>query len=330
MSRFLGVDIGGTKSAAVLVDETGMTVARRWLTHGGMGRRTIRNIVLESINDILNEVRLGPDEVTAYGVAVAGLVSSDQSMLVHAAKLRVHHSDLGVELSSLLGRRVLVENDANATLYGHQHHCAPSSPDGPVSTEVVLLLTLGTGIGGAIMVGGSSLLGAHGFAAELGHVPTDYDDPRRCLCGGPGCLENFASGRGVEELAALHPPPPASRAAADLGLNEPVRSPTVVELARLEDPWAVDLLEHCGAMLGRALCTLCTVLDPTSVVIGGSFGHAAQHWLLPAAVAEMTRRWPFAEVRPLPELQVDAIGPYAAATGAALLARASELERMRS
>lgn len=333
MSRFVGVDVGGTKSAAVVVNEAGETLTRHWSEHGGInvngavGARTLADIVLGSITAVLDAGRSAPEWVGAYGVAVAGLVSSDQSTVVNAAKLRVRQLDLGATLSSALGRPVLVQNDANAALFGHCQHSSAASVHGPAASEVVLLLTLGTGTGGALMAGGRPVIGAHGFAAELGHVLVDYDDDRVCLCGSVGCLENYASGRGLEELAALRPPPAASRAAARLGVSQPVSSRTVVGLAYGGDPWAVALLEHCGAMLGRALTTLCTALDPTSVVISGSFGHATQRWLLPAAVTEMTRRWPFAAQRPLPELRLDTIGPYAAATGAALIALASENTR---
>lgn len=318
MSHFVGIDVGGTKSAAVLVDTTGRDVARHWYRHEGTAVTPLPEIVLTSVERVLAESGLARETVAGYGVSVAGLISSDQSTVVHAAKLQVVHLDLGTWLVGRLGRPVLVENDAAATLFGHSYHAGTNSSNG--STDVALLLTIGTGLGGSIMVGGRPVTGAHGFAAELGHVTVDFDDDRRCLCGSPGCVENYCSGRGVVALAGRTPPPPGSRALLGLTADAEVTSPMIVELAGRGDPWAETLLAHSGDMLGRALAILCTALDPSSVVIGGSFGHAARRWLIPAAEAEMRRHWPFAGERPLPEIAVDRIGPYAAATGAALLA----------
>ncbi len=320
MTSFIGVDVGGTKSAAVLVDQTGTTIARHWFEHRGTAATPLGDIVLDSIDGVLATAESSRDGVVSYAVAVAGLISSDQSTVVHAAKLRVRDVDLGAELSSRLDRPVLVENDANATLFGHRHHGRSTTHCAVASTEVVLLLTLGTGVGGSIMIGDRMVIGANGFAAELGHVTVDYDDKRLCLCGSRGCLENFSCGRGVEELAAISPPPSATRRLLNISVGQRISSRHIVQLAERGDPWAIRLLELSGTMLGRGLSILCTTLDPTSIIIGGSFGHAAAQWLVAAARIEMSQRWPFAEDRRLPNITVDAIGPYAAATGAALMA----------
>jgi glucokinase len=320
--HYVGVDVGGTKSAAVVVDETGATIAEDWHEHGGTAVTPLPEIVLGSVARVVSAAGLAPGDPAAYGVAVAGLVGGDRSTLVHAAKLGVRRLDLGAALRERLAGPVVVENDANATLYGHRARSAPAPAPTADERDVVLLLTLGTGTGGAILAGGRPLVGAHGFAGELGHVLVDPDDPRRCLCGAPGCVENYASGRGIGELAALCPAPAASRALLGVDDGHVIASPEVVALAERGDAWAIGLLERAGRMLGRALTVLCITLDPGEVVIAGSFGHAAQRWLLPAARAEMTSRWPFVSERAVPELAVDTIGPYAAATGAALLSRA--------
>ncbi len=190
-------------------------------------------------------------------------------------------------------------------------------------TAVTLLLALGTGIGGSIMVGDTIVVGENGYAAELGHIVVDFTDQRVCLCGGMGCVEQFASGRGIAELAALRPPPPSSHARlAAMGAAAPYSARSIVDAAGSGDPWAASLLAQGGAMLGRAIATLCVTLDPSSVLITGGFGHAAGAWLLPHAEEAMRSRWSYARERPLPPLGWDVIGPYAAAIGAALLAKA--------
>jgi glucokinase len=221
-------------------------------------------------------------------------------------------------------------NDANAALVGHTR-VALGAPDRSASaptggeTRVALLLALGTGIGGSIMVGDTIVLGENGYAAELGHVPVDFSDGRVCLCGATGCVEQFASARGVAELAAMTPPPPESQARlAAMGASEPYPARAIVGAASMGDAWATGLLARGGTMLGRAMATLCVMLDPGTVIVAGGFGHAAGTWLLPHAEEELRRRWPYPGARPLPRLTRDVIGPYAAATGAAWLARAAQ------
>lgn len=322
MTYFVGVDVGGTKSAAVLINSVGEIAARHWMEHSGDWRGKLLRTVLSSIEGVLAEGAIGIDQVTAVGVAVAGLVSSNQSTVVYSPIIRESHFDLGGRLSERLARPVIVENDANATLYGITRHARETGAQ-PGESQVALLLTLGTGFGGSIMVGDRIIVGEHGFAAEVGHVTVDYTDDRRCVCGNRGCIEQFASGRGLEELAVETPPPWTSRATLrSIGATAPYTARDIVAAAELGDPWAVGQLNLCGAMLGRAISVLCVALDPTTVIIGGSFGHATRRWLLPAAVEEMRSRWTYAAERPIPALTMDSIGPYAAATGAAMLAAA--------
>ncbi len=324
MTRFLGVDVGGTKAAAVLIDETGMTLASRWTEHEGRWHGRLVETVTASIEALLEEASVGLADVDAIGVAVAGLVGRDRSTLVHSPIIRETHLELGARLSERLGRHVTVDNDANATLYGIVWHDCRTDEAPFGSARVWLLLTLGTGLGGAVMVGDRVLVGEHGFAAELGHVRVDYTDERTCACGGRGCVEQFASGRGLEEIARLMPPPEASvRAHVALGLGSSASARGIVAAAGAGDPWATGMLESAGAMLGRALSILCVTLDPSVVIVGGSLGHAAGRWLLPAARREMLDSWVYPGERPLPALALDPIGPFAAASGAALLAAAS-------
>lgn len=324
MTYFVGVDVGGTKSAAVLIDGIGETAARHWMEHKGQWQGRLLKTVLSSIEGVMAEAEIGIDQVVAIGVAVAGLVSSNQSTVVYSPIIRESHFDLGAQLSDRLGRPVIVENDANATLYGITRTSRLTSDQSAGESHVALLLTLGTGFGGSIMVGDRIVIGEHGFAAELGHVTVDFDDDRMCVCGNRGCIEQFASGRGIEELAVVTPPPSSSRMIfGSLGVTAPYSARDIVAAAERGDPWAIGLLNLCGAMLGRAISILCVALDPTTVTIGGSFGHATGPWLLPAAVEEMRNRWTYAGERPLPHLAMDSIGPYAAAIGAAMLAAAN-------
>ncbi len=326
MTYFVGVDVGGTKCAVTLVDEAGRMLGRSWAEHIDRQADELTDIVLAATRALLAEHALDAADVSAFGVAVAGLVSRDRSTLVRSPTLRAVDLDLGPRLAARLGRRVIVVNDANAALYGHMRLVTRMGDgvDGERAgsqPRVSLLLALGTGIGGSIMVGDRIVLGENGYAAEFGHVAVDFADQRICLCGATGCVEQFASGRGVAESALLTPPPPDSQARLTaIGASQPYSARAIVTAAGGGDPWAAGLLAHGGAMLGRAILTLCVALDPGIVLISGGFGHAAGAWLLPHAERELRSRWPYARERQLPPLRRDIIGPFAAATGAALLA----------
>ncbi len=335
MTLYVGVDVGGTKCAVVLVDDTGTTVGRSWYEHDVGRAAALTDVVADATSELLSAHSLAAQDVARLGVAAAGLVSRDRATLVRGPTLDAIKLDLGPRLAARTGRPVTVVNDANAALFGHVRLTQPTDGTPAVDaagqgTRVWLLLALGTGIGGSVMVGDTLVIGEHGFAAEFGHVPVDFSDRRRCLCRATGCVEQFASGRGIAERAALVLPPPesAGRLRA-MGATEPFTSRHVVAAAAAGDAWAVGLLAHAGQMLGRAVATLCVVLDPDSVIIAGSFGHAAGEWLLPHAQEELMARWPYARERPPPMFSRDVIGPYVAAAGAALLAKAEQESRGR-
>jgi glucokinase len=331
LSYYVGVDVGATKSAVVLADGTGAVIASRWIEHDGEWMGHLSETVLRAVDILLEGAPIGLSEIVAVGIAVCGLVSNDGGTIVYSPTLGEEGRDLGGEIAAALRRPVVVANDANATLLGHDRHDVPGERSAArPGTRISLLLTLGTGIGGAIMVDDTVLVGEHGFACELGHVIVDFDDQRRCACGNTGCVESYASGRGVAEMAVVTPPPPRSaRLLSSLGAQPPYSARDVVGAADRGDPWATELLRLAGRMLGRAIAVLSVVVDPATVIVGGSFGHAARSWLLPAAIEEMRRSWSFARARPLPELVMDSIGPYAAAAGAALLAASTFEERQR-
>jgi len=304
--HYLGADIGGTKTAAVLCDDGGQVTARAWVEHDPDRPGTISQRIIDVLEKVA--VDLAREDLRACGVAVAGLVSRDHRAVIHAATLGARMLSLAESLEPALRCPCYIVNDASAALVGHMFESQSQA-----SHRHVILLTVGTGLGGAVAVDGRVVEGANGVAAELGHIAVDFDDSRRCLCGATGCVENYASGRGLAEMAAE----------AGLASETEVASYAsrrIVELADV-DPIAKGLVERAGMMLGRAMTQLSTVLDPEEFIISGSVGHAAADLMLPAARREMERRWPFPAARSIPDIKVDAIGPHAGAVGAARLAR---------
>ena len=313
MTWWIGVDVGGTKSAGVLMDGLGGVHLQCWSEHAGRGL-PLAEAVLRCVRELQTEAGIDITAVSGVGVAIAGLINEHRDTVVHAAILDAVDVPLTHELTTLLAAPVILENDANATLLGHAF--GPGSGSAPADTDVTVLIALGTGVGGAVLIGDEPLSGSHGFAGELGHLTVDFDSRRICSCGSTGCLASFAGGWGLQDLARHHPHPDNS-----IAPSGSVDARRIVELAREENTWATELLHTAGRMLGRAITSLSITLDPRTIVLGGSLGHAAYPWLVPAAEAEMTRLWPFPRQRPLTEIVLDRIGPYAAATGAAVLAR---------
>lgn len=313
-----GVDIGGTKSAAVLLDDSGEILATYWHEHGGPSAMSLADMCLKSVEGVLRSGRVETQALSSLGLGVAGLMSADHCSVAQAATLGATNLSLGSIVGQRLKVPTVVMNDANATLWGY----LASQPDSSGADELSVLVTIGTGLGGAIVTGGELIRGHLGFAGEFGHMFVDEFDRRTCPCGTTGCVENFASGRGLVEVAATTPVPELTQKLIDtLGFSGPLTASQVIDLAKAGDSFALGILERAGTMLGRALNTLSIVLDPARIIISGTVGVAAGEWFVPSATVEMRRVWPFEQTRQLPTIIVDELGPYVAATGAALYAK---------
>lgn len=299
-SYSIGADLGGTKVSAVVVDHSGQVAASSYRPHDGTASGA-----LASLASLVIELSSGIPGPVAVGVAAAGLVNRTTGELVHSALLDLHAAPLAATLSQLVGVDVIIENDANATLLGVH-------PDTD-QAETAILFALGTGVGGALSVGGEVLQGSFGFAAELGHVPVEEAGGRSCPCGSSGCLELFASGTAVAERATA--------AGLRSGRADPVRAEDVIEAARAGDPTAGQILHSAGRAVGTALTRLIPAFDPSVVYISGGFGHHAADFLLPAITERITEQFPFPQARPTPRVIADPVGPLAAAIGVGLLAQ---------
>lgn len=299
-STAIGIDVGGTKVAAVVVDERGRSVGDHHRAHDGTGAGA-----LGAAAQLVSELAGAYPRTVGVGFAVAGLVDRSKDMLVHGALLGLRGSRLGELIAERTHLPVLVENDANATLAGVLAGSALGESD------VTLLVALGTGVGGAVAVGGRLLPGTRGFAGELGHVPVVGAAASPCPCGGRGCLELVASGTAV------------ARIAAERGITVPGRDATgrdVVDAAGRGDTVALAVLAEAGEAVADVLVGLTSVLDPSTVYLSGGFGHAAGPFLIPALRTRLRERLPFSDVRTPPVVRPDPIGPLAAAYGAAVLA----------
>lgn len=284
MTRSAGIDVGGTKFLGVVLDEDGAVLIeqRRSTPHGG-------DAVVRALADFARE--LGPYDT--LGVGVPGLVTRDGVLraapnLVGASEVRV-----GPLLAEALGHPVCVDNDATCAMVAEWQHGAARGFDD------VLLVTLGTGIGGGIVMGGRLQRGTSGFAGEIGHMVVQPDGPF-CVCGRRGCWERFASGRGLQMLAG-------GRTGEE-----------VVTAARAGDRESLVVVDTFAHWVALGLVNLTNVLDPACIVLGGGLATAPEIFL-PPVEREFRALLYSPENRPNPVLAFAELGERAGAIGAALL-----------
>lgn len=277
-----GVDIGGTsvRAARVAPDGTPGEVARAATPHGDAAA------LVEVVLDLLDGTS-GP-----VGVGVAGGVTVD-GVLCGAPNLGIDGAPFGAMLEDGLGRRPVIVNDADAATWAEHQVGAGQGVDD------LLMLTLGTGVGGGAVIAGRLLRGGSGLAAEFGHVIVD-EGGAACACGNHGCLEAYASGSAMAM---------GERRASDL-----------VDDARDGDAVAAAHLARIGTWLGIGLAGLVNALDPSRIVIGGGAGTAAFDALAPAAEEALAARLFGRASRTPPPLVRAELGDHAGVVGAALLA----------
>ena len=301
--RRAGVDIGGTKCLGVLVDPAGVVLeeARRPTPEG-------HEALLDVVLDLADA--LGP--IDSLGVGAAGLVERDGVWRAAPNVRGVSDFPLRALLSQRLGLDVAVDNDATcATLAEWQVGAAEGAAD-------VVLVTLGTGIGGGFVSGGTLVRGAHGFAGEPGHMVVDPNGPP-CVCGRRGCWERYASGSGLARLAREAATGGRLRRVVALaGDEEAVRGEHVQAAAREGDRGAMDVIDEWAWWVALGLVNLTNLLDPDVIVMGGGLAAAVDLVLAPV-------RHHFGELlyapahRAHPAIEMAALGECSAAVGAALL-----------
>jgi len=256
----IGVDAGGTKTEGLLVDiEAEEILDRRVVdTPAEDADASARAIVA-----VARELMAGRDGVRVLGVGAAGIVDRD-GVMRYAPNVAWRDFPLAERVGAAVGLPTLVDNDANMAAWGEFRFGA-----GRGSTDM-LLVTVGTGIGGGIVHGGQLFRGAHGFAAEIGHIIVEPGGPR-CGCGNLGCWEQVASGRAIgrlgREAAEEHP----ESVLVELAGGDPhkVTGVEVTLAAKQGDHMAVRILAEVGRRLGEGIAGLVNVLDPEVVVVGG-------------------------------------------------------------
>jgi glucokinase len=304
--RAIGIDIGGTKIAGLLVGEDGT-----------VHERIERDTPAEDVDATLERVHaVGAElasEAAAVGIGAAGMVDFDEGVMRSAPNLAWREVPIRDLISERLGLPCLLDNDANAAAWGEFRFGAASRYE-----EAVLVVTVGTGIGGGIIADGRLYRGAHGFAAEIGHIIVEPDGPL-CGCGNRGCWEQVASGRALDRFGAQAAREDRTILIARMAAGSPVTGRHVADAAGQGDATAMAIFDRVGSRLGEGIAGLVNVLDPEAVVVGGGVAEEGELILDPARRAFL-EAVEAPDHRPeVPILQA-ALGNDAGAIGAAALA----------
>ena len=310
----VGVDVGETKVLAGVVDGHGQVLARtrKETPHRTTSPAVVEDTIAEAVAEL---ARLHP--VSVVGIGAAGFVDSSGSTVRFSPHLSWRDEPLREALTNRVGLPVLIDNDANTTAWAEMRYGAGTG------AAHILCITMGTGIGGSIVIDGQVFRGANGMAGEFGHMQV-VPDGRRCECGNRGCWEQYASGnalvREARELVASQSP--VAFRLRELIDEEPANltGPIVTEAARAGDPAAIELFDEIGGWLGSGLAVLTAAFDPERIIVGGGVGEAGELLLLPARET-LRRTLTGRGFRPEPEVVSAALGPDAGFIGAADLAR---------
>ena len=316
MSLAVGIDIGGTKVAGGLVTPEGEVVA--WARRDTPHRSTSPAVVEDTIVGVVDELlAVAPTDVVAVGIGAAGFVSADRSTVVFAPHLSWRDEPLRDKLRSRVPLPVWVDNDANAALWAEWRFGAAQGQNN------VLMVNLGTGIGGALLIDGHVLRGAFGIAGEFGHMQV-VPGGQRCECGNKGCWEQYASGnvlvREARSLMLARSPLATDLLARAGGDAMALTGPMITQAARDGDPTATELFTEIGHWLGVGIANLAAALDPGLFVIGGGVS-AAGDLLLEPARTTFHRTLTGRGYRPIAQVVAAALGNEAGLIGAADRAR---------
>jgi len=306
-SRVIAVDLGGTKLLAGVLNEDGVVV-----------KRTVRPTAVQSQDALLQELdaaieELLEDDVSAIGVGLPSTIDQRVGRAVSSVNIPLAGIDFREHLTTRFGLPAAIENDANAAALAEHRFGA-----GRGSRHMVML-TLGTGVGGGLILNGELYRGAVGAAGELGHITLDLDGPPcQGTCPGFGHLEALASGTATDhlaqKLATERPDGDLGRAAAE---GRPVDARLAVDLAAEGPGDARELLERVGFILGTGIASFVNVFNPELVVIGGGFARAGDLLFDPARKVVADRA--LLPARELVRIVPALLGPEAGLIGAGLV-----------
>ncbi|MDX2707443.1 ROK family glucokinase [Streptomyces sp. PA03-6a] len=311
MGLTIGVDIGGTKIAAGVVDEEGsiLEIVKVPTPQTSEG-------VVDAIASAVHDVSVG-HTVEAVGIGAAGYVDDKRATVLFAPNIRWRHEPLKDKVEQRVGLPVVVENDANAAAWGEYRFGAGAGHDD------VICITLGTGLGGGIIIGNKLRRGRFGVAGEFGHIRM-VPDGLLCGCGSQGCWEQYASGRALvryaKQRAVAQPENATLLLSLGDGTPEGIQGQHISRAAREGDKVAIDSFRELARWAGAGLADLASLFDPSAFIVGGGVSDEGELVLEP--IRKSFRRWLVGgQYRPHAQVLAAQLGGKAGLVGAADLAR---------
>ena len=306
---YIGVDLSGALSRAALVSAEGVVVERR---EAALERDDVASQVVRAVSELRDASRNG---VAALGVGVPGLVSPETGRVVISNDLpSVVRGDLQTELGRATNLSVMLENDANAAAFGEYTVGAGRG------SRNMFYVTIGTGIGGALILGGKLWRGASGFAGEFGHITIDPEGIE-CSCGNTGCLETVASAPNIVRRTHERLYRDGTSSLSRLAMNKEFTAADIARAANEGDDFALLMIERTGRYIGTGVAAVINLLSVERIVLGGGVMEAGA-LILDPIIREAGRR-SFQPCFEATQIVAASLGPDAVPVGAALLARAA-------
>jgi len=304
--RYVGIDLSGPVLRAALVDQNGQIEERR-------EAKTEVDQILNQVAQVVANLRGSSPRIEAVGIAIPGLVNRNTDRVVVSRDLpSTVREDMHAEFMKASGARVEIENDANAAAYGEYKVGAGRG------SRDMFYITIGEGIGGAIILDGKLWTGASGFAGEFGHITIDAEGIE-CECGNTGCLETLASAPSIVRRANDRLYRDGTSSLSKLAINKNFTADDVAHEAKNGDDFSMMMIERTGKYIGIGVASVLNLLNIERVVLGGGVMDAGELILNP--IIHEARRRAFQPCFEATQIVAATLGPDSASIGAAMLAR---------
>lgn len=267
MKYCFGVDIGGTTTKMGLFEPSG-EILEKWeiVSRTENGGEAVLPDIAEAIKKKVEERSINAEDVIGIGVGVPAPVNAE-GIVKASANIGWGYKEVKRELEELTGFDAEIGNDANVAALGEMWK------GGGMGQKNMIMVTLGTGVGGGVIVNGKLVVGANGAGGEIGHICVNNHEPETCGCGNHGCLEQYASATGITRLAKQR----LEKDDADSILRDGQLSAKVVfDAVKAGDAVAKEVAEEFGTYLGHAIANMAVIADPSIVVIGGGVSRAGE------------------------------------------------------
>lgn len=303
---FIGIDLSGPSMRAAIVGDDGRISELRELPLAPDG-------LVSQVAQAVSELRAVNPNIAAVGIAVPGLVNRQSDRVISSRDLPASvREDLHSELMQATGLRVEIENDANAAAYGEYKVGAGRN------SRDMFYITIGEGIGGALILEGRLWTGASGFAGEVGHITIDTEGIE-CECGNTGCLETVASGPNIVRRARERLFRDGTSSLSKLGVNKNFTAADVAREANQGDDFALMMIERTGKFIGTGVASVLNLLNIERIVLGGGVMDAGDLILNP--IIHEAKRRAFQPCFEATQIVAASLGEDAVLVGAAMLAR---------